>query len=130
MVRKISYVSYLSYESFFFRGKFKKRWERFLMFPTFPTICIFSWETERNGEKEFPLFPTFPTSFIFSWEIEETERNYFLHFLRVKYYREKLRKWWERFSYVSYISYKLNVIVRNWRNGEKDFFCFLPFLRV
>ena len=63
------------------------------------------------------MFPTFPTSLLFSWEIEETVRNYFLcflHFLRVFNFVRKVKKWWEIFSFVSYISYELNMFVRNY----------------
>ena len=33
-------------------------------------------------------------------------------------------------SFVSYLSYEFYLIVGNWRNGEKDFLCFLYFLRA
>ena len=75
---KFSFVSYISYESNYIVRDWKKRLERFLLFPTFPTSFIFSWEIEetvrkisfvsyisyesfisweigRNGEKEFPI---------------------------------------------------------------------------
>ena len=83
----------------------------------------------RTWAERFLLFPTFPTSLL---------------------YRDKLKKRWERFSFVShisyesfisweieetvrkisfvsYLSYELYLIVGNWRNGEKDFPIFPTF---
>ena len=96
--------------------------KEFLIFPIFPTSFILSWEIEETVRKKFLLFPTFPTSYILSWEMKETVRNNLLHFpyfLRVIYFREKLKKRKERISYISYISYELYIFVRNWRNKRK-----------
>ena len=121
----ISFVSYLSYESLYFRGKLKKGKEiiSYISYISYELYIIYRKKLKKRWER-FPMFPTFPTSYILSWEIERNGEKTFLNFLpflRVFYIVRNWKKGKEIISYISHISYDFYIIVRNWRKGKKLF---------
>ena len=50
---KFSFVSYISYESNYIVRNWKKRLERFPLFPTFPTSLLYREKLEETVRKNF-----------------------------------------------------------------------------